>query len=72
MQFHEQSYLDLFPKDKLVYLTSESENVIESFEDDSIYIIGGLVDHNEHKVRMFVNQLVLYLLAKWLTGSRVL
>lgn len=51
MQFHEKSYLDSFPKEKLVYLTSESENVIETFEDDTMYIIGGLVDHNEHKVR---------------------
>ncbi|KAL4703013.1 hypothetical protein ACJJTC_009999 [Scirpophaga incertulas] len=49
VEFHEVSYLDLFPKEKLVYLTSESENVIENFEEDTYYIIGGLVDHNQHK-----------------------
>ncbi|KAG7307230.1 hypothetical protein JYU34_007387 [Plutella xylostella] len=49
MVFHEKPYLEIFPKEKLCYLTSESENVIESFDDDTIYIIGGLVDHNEHK-----------------------
>lgn len=50
VEFHDEPYLDLFPKEKLVYLTSESENIIENFEEDTFYIIGGLVDHNKHKV----------------------
>ncbi|XP_063359516.1 tRNA methyltransferase 10 homolog A [Cydia amplana] len=49
IQFHNESYLELFPKENLVYLTSESENVIENFEENTYYIIGGLVDHNQHK-----------------------
>lgn len=49
IHFHEESYLELFPKDKIVYLTSESENIIEQFEDNTAYIIGGLVDHNQYK-----------------------
>ncbi|KAJ0180479.1 hypothetical protein K1T71_003883 [Dendrolimus kikuchii] len=49
VEFHEKAYLDIFPKDKIVYLTSESDNVIENFEEDTFYIIGGLVDHNQHK-----------------------
>lgn len=49
VEFYEKSYLDVYPKDKLVYLTSDSENVIEEFENDTYYVIGGLVDHNEHK-----------------------
>lgn len=46
---HEESYLDLFEKDKIVYLTSESNNVLESLEKGTTYVIGGLVDHNHHK-----------------------
>ncbi|CAH0701852.1 unnamed protein product [Spodoptera exigua] len=49
IDFHEVSYLEVFPKDKIVYLTSESDNVIEEFEENTAYIIGGLVDHNKHK-----------------------
>ncbi|XP_059054373.1 tRNA methyltransferase 10 homolog A [Achroia grisella] len=49
VEFHEESYLNIFPKRNILYLTSESENIIESFEEDTFYVIGGLVDHNKHK-----------------------
>ncbi|XP_041977632.1 tRNA methyltransferase 10 homolog A [Aricia agestis] len=49
IEFCDVPYLNKFPKEKLVYLTSESENVIESFDEDNYYIIGGLVDHNQYK-----------------------
>eukprot|EP01118_Nematostelium_gracile_P018526 TRINITY_DN8249_c0_g1_i1.p1 TRINITY_DN8249_c0_g1~~TRINITY_DN8249_c0_g1_i1.p1 ORF type:complete len:205 (-),score=64.44 TRINITY_DN8249_c0_g1_i1:13-627(-) len=42
-------YIDLFEKDKLVYLSSEAEDILETLEDDKVYIIGGLVDHNRLK-----------------------
>lgn len=50
IQYHEKSYIELYPRDKIVYLTSESDNVIETFEEDTYYVIGGLVDHNQYKV----------------------
>ncbi|XP_030761880.1 tRNA methyltransferase 10 homolog A-like [Sitophilus oryzae] len=49
VNFHESHYMDIFPKDRLIYLTSDSTNVIQKLEDDKVYIIGGLVDHNAHK-----------------------
>nr|CAB3267255.1 tRNA methyltransferase 10 homolog A-like [Phallusia mammillata] len=41
--------LESFPKDKITYLTAESENVLEEFKPGIVYVIGGLVDHNHQK-----------------------
>lgn len=46
---HKESFIELFDKDKIIYLTSESENVLDVLEKNAVYIIGGLVDHNHHK-----------------------
>lgn len=50
IQLKKEHYLDIFQdKEKIVYLTSESPNVLTRLEEDNVYIIGGLVDHNAQK-----------------------
>ena len=41
----------LFPKDKTVYLTPDSDKPLTDIDKDKIYIIGGLVDESISKVR---------------------
>jgi ribonuclease P protein 1 len=49
MNIHEESYLDIFNKRDLVYLTPHCRNELEEYNPDDIYIIGAMVDksHNE-------------------------
>ena len=50
INIRKESYAEVFGKDRVVYLTSESPNVLETLERCKVYVIGGLVDHNHHKV----------------------
>lgn len=55
LEKHPESYFELFDKDKIIYLTSESDNVLTDLEKGAVYVIGGLVDHNQHKGLSFKN-----------------
>ncbi|XP_041319262.1 tRNA methyltransferase 10 homolog B [Pyrgilauda ruficollis] len=44
-----ESYLDLFPLEAIVYLTPDSENVLEDVDPSKVYVLGGLVDESIHK-----------------------
>lgn len=44
MHLHEGSYVDLYPKENLVYLTPHCDNDLAEYDGNKIYIIGAMVD----------------------------
>ena len=44
-----ESLPELFTPADIVYLCAESDNLLTEFDDKSVYVIGGFVDHNLHK-----------------------
>ncbi len=50
MYFKPDAFHEIMKKEDLVYLTSDSPNVLQELDENKAYVIGGLVDHNHHKV----------------------
>uniref|UniRef100_A0A3Q2W2M6 tRNA methyltransferase 10 homolog B n=1 Tax=Haplochromis burtoni TaxID=8153 RepID=A0A3Q2W2M6_HAPBU len=49
MDITDQSCLDLFPPESVVYLTPDAEEALESVDADKVYVLGGLVDESIQK-----------------------
>lgn len=45
----DKSYLDLFPKERLVYLTPHCKNDLNEFNPDDVYIVGAMVDKSSQE-----------------------
>ncbi|KAM8900245.1 tRNA methyltransferase 10 homolog B isoform 2-T2 [Spinachia spinachia] len=50
MDMTEESCLDLFPPESVVYLTPDAEEALETVDPDKVYVLGGLVDESVRKV----------------------
>ena len=42
-----KSYLDIFPKEDLIYLSPHADQVLTEYDESAVYIIGGIVDRKE-------------------------
>ncbi|XP_061525874.1 tRNA methyltransferase 10 homolog B isoform X2 [Phycodurus eques] len=60
MERTERSCLDIFPPERVVYLSPDAEEALERVDHDDVYVLGGLVDESVQKCAC---------LDKLLTGS---
>lgn len=44
LNIHSQSYLDIFPKQDIVYLTPHCRTELDKFDKEAVYVVGALVD----------------------------
>lgn len=45
----DKHYLDMVPKEKLIYLTPHCKEVMETYDHDAVYVIGGIVDRSNQE-----------------------
>ncbi|TKS93055.1 tRNA methyltransferase 10 -like protein B [Collichthys lucidus] len=53
MDITEESCLDLFPAEAVVYLTPDADEALETVDADKVYVLGGLVDESIQKKLSF-------------------
>lgn len=78
----EKSYLDLFPREKLTYLTPDASDTLTQVDEDRVYIMGAIVDKQTMRPKLTYNKatsqgietrkLPLDLYLKWKRGSKYL
>ena len=49
--FSEQPIDQLYPKERLVYLSPNADEILTDMNEEQIYVIGGLVDESVRKVK---------------------
>ncbi|KAG6609827.1 tRNA (guanine-N(1)-)-methyltransferase [Phytophthora cinnamomi] len=47
---HDEPLEKLYDSDKIVYLSPDSENVLETLDPSCVYVVGGIVDRSVRKV----------------------
>ena len=81
MIFHTaKNYTDIFPQNKLVYLSKDGTSVMKSFDPEKVYIIGGIVDkdpslklasyNQAKKDKIECQRLPLDYFGKWKNGKK--
>ncbi|XP_056225979.1 tRNA methyltransferase 10 homolog B isoform X1 [Seriola aureovittata] len=53
MDITEESCLDLFPTETIIYLSPDAEEALETVDADKVYVLGGLVDESIQKKLSF-------------------
>ncbi|XP_039991551.1 tRNA methyltransferase 10 homolog C [Xiphias gladius] len=77
----DRQHVDLFPRERLVYLTADSPNVLRTFDHSKVYIIGALVDRsiqsglslaNAKRLKLATARLPLDEFLHWEIGAKTL